>query len=56
MVEVFAIQVEKVVKNYKEQGQRERRWVSFTEAQNLVDEPELRGLILKFAITLQSPP
>ncbi|RYE58939.1 MAG: NUDIX hydrolase [Rhizobiaceae bacterium] len=52
MVEVFALSVEKVVKNFPEQSQRQLRWVSFTEAQNLVDEPELRSLILNFGAGL----
>lgn len=54
MVEVFAVKVDKIVKKYREQGMRERRWVSFIEAQNLVDEPELRSLILKVGTSLQA--
>ena len=54
MVEVFAVKIDKIVKNYREQGQRQRRWVSFTEAQNLVDEPELQSLLLKFEAALRS--
>lgn len=52
LVEIYAVKVEKIVKNYKEHGQRQRRWVSFTEAQNLVEEPELRGLIMQFGTSL----
>ena len=52
IVEVFSVKIAKVVKNFKEHGQRERRWVSFAEAQNLVEEPELRGLIIKLGASL----
>ena len=52
LVEVYAVKVEKVARKFKEHGQRERRWVSFTEAQNLVEEPELRGLIMQLAARL----
>lgn len=55
MVEVYAVKVEKIVKKYKEQGQRQRRWVSFAEAQNLVEEPELRGLLMNFGASLVRP-
>jgi len=53
MVEVYAVKVERIVRNFKEHGQRERRWVSFAVAQNLVEEPELRGLIMQFGMRLQ---
>jgi 8-oxo-dGTP pyrophosphatase MutT (NUDIX family) len=53
MVEVFAIKVDRIAKNFKEQGQRQRQWLSFTEAQNLIEEPELRSLIIRFGTTLQ---
>ena len=52
MVEVYAVKVDKIVKRYKEHGQRQRRWASFAEAQNLVEEPELQGLIMKFGASL----
>jgi 8-oxo-dGTP pyrophosphatase MutT (NUDIX family) len=55
LVEVYAVKVEKTLKNYKEHGQRDRRWVSFTEAQNLVEEPELRGLLMNFGASLAQP-
>lgn len=45
MVEVFALRVEKMAGNFPELGQRQRQRVSFTQAQNLVDEPELRTLM-----------
>lgn len=54
LVEVFGVRVDKIAKNYKEKGQRQRKWVSFTEAQNLVEEPELRSLIIAFGQTLQT--
>ena len=45
-VDVFALKVVKELERWKEQGQRERRWVSRAEAAEMVDEPELRALIL----------
>ena len=45
-VEVFALKVRKELPKWKEQGERERRWVSRAEAAEMVDEPELRALIL----------
>lgn len=44
-VDVFALKVSKELSNWKEQGQRERRWFSREEAAEMVDEPELRVLI-----------
>ena len=44
-VDVFALKVSKILSSWKEQGQRERRWVSRDEAAEMVDEPELRLLI-----------
>lgn len=52
MVEVYAIKVDKIVKDYKEHGQRQRRWVSLIEAQNLVEEPELQSLFIRFGALL----
>ena len=45
-VDVFALKVTKILDTWKEQGQRERRWATRAEAAELVDEPELRALIL----------
>jgi hypothetical protein len=52
MVEFYAVKAEKVVKNYRVHGQRQRREVSFVEVQSLVDEPELRRLIVNFGAKL----
>ena len=52
LVEVYAVKVEKVARKFKEHGQRERRWVSFTDAPNLVVEPDVRGLIMPLAAIL----
>jgi 8-oxo-dGTP pyrophosphatase MutT (NUDIX family) len=54
MVEVYAIKVDKLVRNFKEQGQRERKWVSFAEAESLVEEPDLRGLIIRLDAKLRN--
>ena len=45
-VDVFALKVGKQLDQWKEQGQRERRWVTREEAARMVDEPELSALIL----------
>lgn len=45
-VDVFALKVRTELDSWKEQGQRERRWFPRAEAAALVDEPELRTLIL----------
>ncbi len=45
-VDVFALKVVKERSSWKEQGQRERRWFPREEAAQMVDEPELRALIL----------
>ena len=44
-VDVFALKVTKELSSWKEQSQRERRWVTRDEAAEMVDEPELRLLI-----------
>jgi hypothetical protein len=48
MVEFYAVKAEKVVKNYKVHGQRQRREVSFVEVQSLVDEPEFASRDCEF--------
>ena len=45
-VDVFALKVIKERASWKEQGQRQRRWFTRDEAAAMVDEPELRALIL----------
>ena len=45
-VDVFALKVVKERSVWKEQGQRARRWFPRDEAAQMVDEPELRALIL----------
>lgn len=45
-VDVFALKVIKERASWKEQAQRQRRWFTRDEAAAMVDEPELRALIL----------
>ena len=45
-VDVFALKVTKELSGWKEQAQRNRRWFTREEAATMVDEPELRTLIL----------
>jgi len=47
-VAVFALQVEAESELYPEAGQREKSWVSLTEAARLVDEPELMVVLATF--------
>lgn len=48
-VQVYALEVSELVKNFKEKGERSMEWVSCDEAVKRVREPELRDLILAFA-------
>ncbi|MBB5665318.1 8-oxo-dGTP pyrophosphatase MutT (NUDIX family) [Rhizobium leguminosarum] len=47
-VQVYALEVTDMAKNFKEKGERRIEWVSFDEAAGRVREPELRGLLLAF--------
>lgn len=49
-VEVFALKVRKQLARWKEQGERERRWVERAAAATMVDEPELRAILLAAAL------
>ena len=47
-VEVFALEVSRVAKDWPERKQRDRRWYSARKAAKLVAEPELRDLLRRF--------
>lgn len=47
-VEVFPLAVNEELSEWKEMGQRERRWFSLAQAAECVDEPDLRDLIRSF--------
>jgi uncharacterized protein Yka (UPF0111/DUF47 family)/8-oxo-dGTP pyrophosphatase MutT (NUDIX family) len=47
-VDVFPLAVNRELTAWKEQGERERRWVSLPEAASMVDEPDLSDLIRSF--------
>ncbi|AIC25995.1 NUDIX hydrolase domain-containing protein [Rhizobium etli bv. mimosae str. IE4771] len=47
-VQVYALEVTDMAKNFKEKGERRIEWVSLDEAAGRVREPELRGLFLTF--------
>lgn len=47
-VEVFPLAVNRELDAWKEQSERERRWVSLHEAASMVDEPDLSDLIRSF--------
>lgn len=48
-VQVYALAVSNLAKNFKEKGKRKLEWVSPEEAAERVNEPELKALILAFA-------
>ncbi len=48
-VEVFPLAVTQELDDWKEKGERERRWFSLAEAADAVDETDLRDLIRSFA-------
>ena len=45
---VFPLEVDKVADKWKERHQRERKWMSATEAAQIVHEPGLSKLIAAF--------
>ncbi|MBB3656348.1 8-oxo-dGTP pyrophosphatase MutT (NUDIX family) [Rhizobium sp. BK650] len=47
-VQVFALEVTSMAKNFKEKGERTIEWVSCDEAVKRVNEPDLRDLFLAF--------
>ena len=47
-VDVFPLSVTHELSDWKEKGQRQRRWFSLSEASQAVDEPDLRDLIRSF--------
>ncbi|MES2096891.1 MAG: DUF47 family protein [Pseudomonadota bacterium] len=47
-VDVFPLAVNRELDTWKEQNQRERRWVSLGEGAEMVDEPDLSDLIRSF--------
>lgn len=48
-VDVFPLQVIRILDQWPEQGERDREWVTPEEASRRVDEPELTALIEAFA-------
>ena len=42
---VYPVEVDHLEADFPEAGQRERRWVTPSEAANLVDEPELKSIM-----------
>jgi hypothetical protein len=47
-VDVFPLAVNRELDRWKEEGERERRWVSLPDAASMVDEPDLSDLIRSF--------
>ncbi|MGV1790598.1 MULTISPECIES: NUDIX hydrolase [Rhizobium] len=54
-VQVYALEVSELAKNFKEKGERSLEWVSCKEAAERVREPELSGIILGFAQRMVKP-
>lgn len=46
-VHVYAVEVESLTDDYPEAGRRQRRWLPLNKAAHLVEEPELRELLLR---------
>jgi 8-oxo-dGTP pyrophosphatase MutT (NUDIX family) len=46
-IRVFAVEVRKLASDFPERKERRRRWVRPAKAARMVDEPELRRLLLK---------
>ena len=55
-VQVYALEVSDLAKNFKEKGERKLEWVSCAEAVKRVREPELRDLILAFEKRMKTQP
>ena len=51
-VDVYAVEVEKMLDDYPESGRRTLRWVSPEEAAEAVDEPDLKDLLRRFPAML----
>lgn len=47
-VRVFAMEVTRILDDYPEKAQRERKWMSVRKALKFIQEPELRELIARF--------
>ncbi|WP_183860082.1 MULTISPECIES: NUDIX hydrolase [unclassified Rhizobium] len=52
-VQVYALEVASIAKNFKEKGERKTEWVSCDEAATCVHEPELREIFLLFKRRMQ---
>ena len=48
VVAVFAVKVQSLRRDFPEAGQRNRKWFSQKKAARLLEEPELRRLVLEF--------
>lgn len=55
-VQVHALEVEDMSRNFPEKGSRRLEWVSPAEAAARVNEPELKELLLSFGERLQQSP
>lgn len=53
-VNVYAVEFERMAKNWPERGQRISEWVSPEEAAKRVDEPELKKLLLNLPENIRS--
>lgn len=55
-VQVYALEVSNLAKNFKEKGERSIEWASCDEAAKRVREPELRDIILAFQQRMTAMP
>lgn len=52
-VDVFALRVEELKRNFPERQMRRRKWFSHAKAAHKVAEPELRGLLMALPMLLE---
>jgi 8-oxo-dGTP pyrophosphatase MutT (NUDIX family) len=51
LVQVYPLAVQKLFDKFPECKQRQSKWVTPAEAADLVDEPQLKGLLVSFSIS-----
>lgn len=54
-VQVYALEVDELCKNFPEKGERQMEWVSCAEAARRVHEPGLKELLLAFEESILPP-
>ncbi|CTQ32247.1 NUDIX hydrolase [Jannaschia rubra] len=55
-VSVYPMIVDRLKSDWKEKGQRKRKWFALTEAADLVDEPELAEMLRRLSVKPRKAP